>query len=174
MCVIIVKPAGRNLPSYETLKACSYCNPHGFGFATSRGIYKSMDFETFYDFLISNVKKSDACIIHFRYATHGSRCKRNCHPFAHGDLFFAHNGILNVEPIGDLTDSETAFREYIVPVYDKYGLDSKNFNQTVYKLLGASKFAFLKGNRIKTYGAFASRDGLLYSNLRHEYIFQYM
>lgn len=165
MCVLLAKKSGVKIPDYDTLFACATANPDGFGFATAKKVYHSMDFDKFYREL-SKVGQEEACIIHFRYATHGSICKRNCHPFVQGDIKFGHNGVLNIRPVGDMTDSETAFKYILMPVIKKYGLHSKELEKEVNEIIGHSKFAFLRGNEILSFGQFTDIDGVLYSNLR--------
>lgn len=166
MCVIIVKPAGVKMPSNNILALAHAHNPHGCGFVTPNHYCRTLDFKTFKREL-AKVKTSEPCIMHFRFATHGSVKKSNCHPFRRGDVYFAHNGILDIHPRGDMTDSETAFADYIYPTIAEYGLDSDDTRYVIAGLLGFSKFAILQGDQVRIFGDFASRgDGCLYSNLR--------
>ena len=105
-------------------------NPHGCGIVTPSDHYKGMSI----DMLLRHLKKrdiSEPCLMHFRLATHGSIKRANCHPFLDEEsgTWFMHNGILNVDPIGDMTDSETAFRE----IHEETGLRpvfSEGFRET--------------------------------------------
>lgn len=169
MCVICYKPAGAKMPKEDILRACFRANRDGIGFVTPRRFYKTMDFDSF----MKNIKKvaaKEPCIIHFRYATHGSVNIGNCHPFK-GEIegqipiFFAHNGILSIDPIGDMTDSETAYVTKFLPVAKKYGLHSKQFDNVVERYRGGSRFAFMQGDDVTLYGDFKSYDGCFYSNL---------
>lgn len=165
MCILVVAKAGVNMPTKEELKAMRRANPHGMGFASKSLSYKGMNFEAFYTALMS-VPKGEYVIIHFRYATHGSICVKNCHPFKKGSLWFAHNGILGVEPKGDMTDSETAFREILYPVAKKYGIYSDELRYEVNQIIGYSKFAFLdKDGNISMFGHFEKYNGYWCSNL---------
>ena len=167
MCVIIVKRAGFALPSKSILRKAYNVNHDGCGFVCKSLSYHSMDFEDFYKSLVK-VPKKEACIIHFRWATHGSVCISNCHPF-HDDetgVWFAHNGILGITPVGDMTDSETAFRKKLVPALKKYGYESSKFSAAVMKIIGGSRFAFLKDGQVHLYGHFEEYGNCLYSNLR--------
>lgn len=167
MCVICVIPAGHSLPTKSELYAMRRQNPHGMGFVSKSLHCKGMDFEKFYNRL-QFVPRDEDIIIHFRYATHGSVCAKNCHPFNKGDIWFAHNGILDIEPRGDMTDSETAFKDYIYPVIKEYGLDSDEVLTVVDELIGYSKFAILGDDGIvRMYGHFTKVNGLYYSNTRH-------
>lgn len=165
MCLLIVKPKGVKMPKKSILRKAHMCNPHGCGFASTNDYFKSLDFDTFYDRL-KQVDIDEACIIHFRYATHGTVKRSNCHPFRHKDVFFAHNGILPITPYKDKTDSETAFRKFFVPAIENYGLHSAELVEAVESIIGYSKFAFLRDNEVVTFGNFFDIDGLLFSNLR--------
>lgn len=166
MCILIVKPQGANVPPTKALRKCALRNNHGFGFATANGIFKTLSFDEFIARL-HEVKQEEAAIIHFRYATHGSICEANCHPFkdeATG-VAFAHNGVLPIKAEDDMTDSETAFRRRFAPKIEKHGLYSRSLAQSVNRIIGASKFAFIddEGN-LKTFGTFIEYDGCYYSN----------
>lgn len=169
MCVIIVKPAGVALPASDVLNAAAKANPHGFGFATSTRIFKSLNLNAFMREL-AKVPAFEPCIMHFRYATHGSIKRANCHPFFMGDamlgnVVFAHNGILDVEPVGDMTDSETAFRYIIYPAICDYGFGSAEADQIINEARGFSKFALMNGSDVRLYGNFEQAgDGCYYSN----------
>lgn len=165
MCVLVIVKAGQNLPSREDLMAMHRANPHGMGFASKSMHYKGMNFERFYNRL-QFVPKDEGIIIHFRYATHGSVCAKNCHPFKKGKIWFAHNGILDIAPHDDMTDSETAFRDILYPVAKEYGLHSIELGYVVDEIIGYSKFAFLdKHGDIRTFGHFQEYHGYLCSNL---------
>lgn len=169
MCVLIYKPKGRPLPSNETLKACCYANPHGFGFVTMNGYrFRTMDEKKFIDKLYSKVTIEDEVMIHCRFATHGSKRVANCHPFKFNDVYFAHNGILNIKPYRDKTDSETAFISILYPVIEKYGIHSQELKKEVNNIIGGSKFCIfdtkLKVARI--FGDYSLFEGCYYSNTR--------
>lgn len=165
MCVLVIVKAGHPLPSREDLWAMHRANPHGMGFASKSLHYKGMSFERFYNRL-QFVPKDENIIIHFRYATHGSVCAKNCHPFKKGQIWFAHNGILDIEPENDMTDSETAFRNILYPVAKEYGIFSDELHYTVDEVIGYSKFALMdKTGDIVMFGNFQEYHGMLCSNL---------
>lgn len=165
MCVLCIVKAGHNLPSRKDLWAMHQANPHGMGFASKSLSYKGMSFERFYNRL-QFVPKDENIIIHFRYATHGSIGVKNCHPFKKGNIWFAHNGILDINPHGDMTDSETAFRDILYPVAREYGIFSDELYATVDEVIGYSKFAFMdKEGDIVTFGDFKEYHDMLCSNL---------
>ena len=168
MCVIIIKKKGVRMPSENELRLAATHNPHGFGFVSSNGLYvRTMDFEEFYQAL-KGVGREDACIIHFRIATHGSVRVSNCHPFKMHGIYFAHNGILPTHPRGDMTDSETEFRDVLCPAAEFYGLGTKEFADLVARRIYYSKFAFMKDGEVYTYGKFVTdRHGVMWSNMNH-------
>lgn len=171
MCVLIIKPAGVKLPSQAVLEACAKANPHGFGFATKGQVYKSLQFNWFYNSL-KEVDIAEACIIHFRFATHGSVCLDNCHPFYDREtgISFAHNGVLDIEIKDDNTDSEIFFREKVLPTIKKFGIESRKTYNVIEKWRGESKFAFLTSSgEIFKFGTFVEKYGCLFSNTRWFY-----
>ena len=166
MCIIIVKPAGVQMPPKAIIERCAALNPHGFGFATKDRIYKTLSYEEFAKTL-KEISKEETAILHFRYATHGSIRQENCHPFKDNEtgVAFAHNGILDISPIGDMTDSETAFRTILAPSIKAYGLDSREFISDAYDIKGGSRFAFIdKNGEYRLFGTFIHHKGCWYSN----------
>lgn len=168
MCVLLYKPKGVKIPPYNILKACALANPHGNGFASERDDFRSLDFEKFYD-RVQSVDTNEACILHFRLATHGSVRPSNCHPFKKGDIYFAHNGILDITPYKDKTDSETAFIKYVYPVAEKYGIDSDETAYAVSQIIGSSRFALMQGDKVRLFGDFIEIGGIYFSNVRFRY-----
>ena len=166
MCIIIVKPAGAKMPPKATLERCARLNPHGFGFATKDKIYKTLSIEEFFK-AIKKIRHDETAILHFRYATHGSIKLENCHPFKNEEtgVSFAHNGILNIVPIDDMTDSETAFRTRIVPIIKEHGFQSRQFIFANYRIIGGSRFAYIDSKgEYRLYGTFIHHNGCWYSN----------
>lgn len=166
MCIIITKPAGVRVPPMAIIARCAALNPHGFGFATKDRIYKTLSFEDFKR-EIKTIRKDETAILHFRYATHGSIKTSNCHPFRDDKtgVSFAHNGVLSITPIGDMTDSETAFRTRIVPTIKEHGFDSDEFIKANHDIIGGSRFAYIdKDGDYRLYGAFTHYKGCWYSN----------
>ena len=123
-------------------------NPHGQGFCTPSQFTKGLNFEYF----VEQLRKrniNEPCIMHFRFATHGSIKRANCHPFNINDVYFAHNGILSVRPMRDKTDSETAFIRYLYPYIEQYGLHSPETLKMVQNIIESSKFAFMQGDDVR-------------------------
>lgn len=172
MCVIIVKPAGVEMPCNDILHAAAIANPHGFGFATPNHVYKNLSYDKFIERL-SKVPAATPCIMHFRYATHGSIKQSNCHPFRCGNLIFAHNGVLSLQPIGDMTDSETCLRQVVAPAVRRYGLDDDRTHQIINQAREGSRFALLQGRKLRLYGDFKIAGGCYYSNFNFLRVLKY-
>lgn len=149
MCLLATRSAGSNwLPSKAEFDNAWASNPHGFGFAyhspkTGLMIYKSLNQDEAWQTLQSEIPSNVPLILHWRLATHGSRTKENCHPFAFRTrkarkLLWvgAHNGILHRQPCyTDKTDSESFM----------LGLDRINRGEIEREIarLGYGKMAFL-------------------------------
>lgn len=87
------------MPSRDILGKIKRLNHNGYGFVSTNHFHKGLDYRTFLCHL-SEVSDDEDCIIHFRLATHGSICRANCHPFSLDGIYFAHNGVLPIYPIG--------------------------------------------------------------------------
>lgn len=165
MCCIIYKPKGVQMPSLDTLAKIKKLNHNGYGFVSTNHFHKGLDYRTFLRHL-SEVGDDEDCIIHFRFATHGSVCRANCHPFVINDVYFAHNGTLRVYPTADMTDSEIAFKLKIYPAIEKYGFGNSQTDWVIRLICGNSKFAMMYKGKVKLYGDYSKLNGVYYSNLR--------
>lgn len=179
MCVICIKKMGKKFPSRKSIQNCVTSNPDGFSMMWNQGgkvhTYKTLKVDEFlktYDeFVKSHNHKDTALVIHARIKTHGSLKISNCHcwPALDDSIGFAHNGILSIANRGDMTDSETYFRDIFVPVFEFSNRDWKIAGRTVNACIGTSKFAFLEGDgTIHHYGHYIKHDGALYSNSSYE------
>lgn len=168
MCVILFKPAGVDIPSQALLSKAQNRNPHGCGLCSPTVNYKGLYFNSFLKAL-KRVPKEEPLLIHFRYATHGSVKRSNCHPFydSETNTHFMHNGMLyGIQSYQDKTDSEFAFEHFLQPVIKEYGLQSEELGMEVDNIIGYSKFAFMQGEEVRLFGDFILRGGLYFSNLR--------
>lgn len=172
MCVIIYKPAGKELPGLDILDRAYRRNPHGCGLVSPSVFYKGLSYVSFKRYL-KKCTTEEPLLIHFRYATHGSVKKSNCHPFYDEETgtYFMHNGIISdINPVKDKTDSECVFRQLLQPNIKKYGLVSLAFNDVANQLTcGCSKFAFMQGDRVELYGNYSLYGKWYFSNLRFMY-----
>lgn len=114
---------------------------------------------------------NEPMLIHFRWATHGSVCKSNCHPFFDKDTktYFMHNGVLPISSVNDMTDSEIAFREDLVPYLGFGTIHSKIVANAVNKIIGHSRFALMRDGDVHLFGQWFLKYGCYFSNLRFDY-----
>ena len=172
MCIIIAKARKQQGPTWDAIQTATRRNPDGFALAYSLGrgrrprIIRSMRRADVLDVLKGIVnRKSASWILHARIATHGSKRVENCHCWQDADtgLIFAHNGILQVRPEGDMTDSETAFRRLLVPAMLAGGGEA--FEAAVHTIIGFSKFAVMDHlGEIYLYGRYLEEAEASYSN----------
>lgn len=150
MCIIAIKFKGMDFIPAKNIKACCDNNGDGFAMAWNRdgrlNVFKTMDKNEFIAKYITTVKDLDPAttgmVIHARIATHGSKRVENCHLWTEGDIAFAHNGILsNIPARDDLTDSETFFRDYFLPVERALGWEFAIKNAKA--IIGSSKFVWI-------------------------------
>jgi hypothetical protein len=129
-------------------------NPDGAGFAWreddgtvsySRGFF---DFRQFWKAYREHDNKD--MLIHLRFATHGSKCLENCHPFVVADnVVMAHNGIL-AEFTGDKagrSDSRVFAEDVLIPAIDAAGgweaLMTPAVRLLLERMIGYDKVVFL-------------------------------
>ena len=164
MCVIVVKCKGSDFAPAEAIERCIQTNPHGFAIAWNEGghvkTFKTMNpseaMAKYMELTATLDPRETAMLFHARIATHGSHRVENCHCWVHhgphGDICFAHNGVLtNIPAMDDMTDSETFFRDYFVPALDNVDKDDPEMTFSLRMsraIIGDanSKFAFLDGN----------------------------
>lgn len=172
MCILITKEKGIRFPSERSIINSIANNPDGFAMAYNDCgeiiTYKTLNSNKFIKEYRRVVKEHDyrdtAMVIHARIATHGTINEDNCHCWIADvlgcEMAFAHNGILPISPVGNMTDSETFLRYHIEPCDTMQSfLDEINFH------IGNSKFAFLdESGNILRFGSFITEYGIQYSN----------
>lgn len=171
MCIVVVSPKGQEWPSIENIQNCVDSNPDGFAIAWNENgevkNYKTMGQKAIMKFYRNFIKthdyKTTGMVFHARIATHGSLKLSNCHCWISDGMAFAHNGILSVKNRGDMTDSETFFRDIFIPIYRGKGWDSAKL--AIDACIGMSKFAFIDGNgEVRGFGDYNVNEGNYYSN----------
>lgn len=114
MCIIITKEkTAKPLPE-EIFETIWDNNPNGGGILYHDGKKATlkkgiMTKKEFLEEAKKVNKKGIAYIMHTRIATHGPVIPENTHPFVSKTLGFAHNGMFNLEPLPQKTDSESFF-----------------------------------------------------------------
>lgn len=188
MCIIVAKKKGVEMPEKEVLKSCFTSNSDGAGIMWNENgvvnIRKGfMTWKSFNRFVTELSHRIDltkrGVVMHFRITTHGGTKKQNCHPFpvsskikdvkkteVIADLGVAHNGVIPINCIHGLSDTQT----YIVRYLSKYKKADRNFykQQSVMHHIEkeiASKMAFLTPDgKIYIIGDFHEDKGIQYSN----------
>jgi hypothetical protein len=122
MCVILQKTIGQDIP-FEALQRAALRNPHGFGvmvadrgeLVATRGVCEKAEKGAEEVAKALEELKDMPTLIHFRYATAGSKTLGNTHPFellkldADGiDLQLMHNGTMSYFKDPSRQESDTA------------------------------------------------------------------
>ena len=188
MCIILSKPAGVPLPSMTTLRNCWTRNSHGAGYAFADGkavhIRKGfMTWDEFFGGINFDALIDRACVFHFRFATHGSACPGNCHPFpaagnlrrqkVRTDVAIAHNGIVPGIRISkkDYSDTMSYIEWRIAPYWRECKEQGRHMysvpeSQNVLLNETGSKWSFLYPNgKIFNIGAGIMQGEIWYSNV---------
>ena len=198
MCIIAIKPIGKDLMNKEIIQTMCTNNPHGNGFSyadNGKVIIKKgyMDFESFYTALneIPNIKDKNV-VLHMRITTHGSTSKGNCHPFPLSnrvshlkathiktDVAIIHNGIIsNIEEDkkNDLSDTMTYIKNVLYPRYraNNSFMDSEEIREEIKKEIKSKMVIMKSDDSYYLIGDFITEDGYIYSNysyINYEYNF---
>lgn len=162
MCIIILNKKG--LVPKNTLKTCAINNPDGMGIMYAENCkletFKELkNFELFYSYYENLRKrfKGNICL-HFRIKTHGTVSEKNIHPFyINRNLAFMHNGIIDIEPKSDLSDTQV-FNEMVLKGLPKNFLSNKSILHLIEKSIGWSKLLFL--DNLGNYTLINEKDGI--------------
>jgi len=182
MCVAIYKPKRVNLPSLEILKQCWDANPDGAGFALLTGGERAIEihkgYMTWKQFVAAYEKYrlaefSGDLLLHFRIATHGGINSGNTHPFSltkdikllkhpnvRTNYALVHNGMLPIEPEGDISDT-MEFCRRLAPLYQNIPAAL----ELIQGMAGNNKIAVMTREKVHLFGAWEIRDGVYFSNL---------
>jgi glutamine amidotransferase len=152
MCLAIYKPRGVQI-SRKYLEAGYDENPHGCGFAYAKGghIIVSKNFSDFGGFYkaIRSLMPKHPMLIHFRWATHGSKTVANTHPFVINSGAYAviHNGCINIKTKGDKSDTRTFCEQVLEPMFKLVAFDDSALRYLVEGNIGCSnKVAVLRAD----------------------------
>jgi len=189
MCIIVVKPAGEEWPSWKVLENCWNRNPDGAGLMYNNGenvvIEKGfMDWPSFRQEIKTMKRRctpTTTVVLHFRIKTHGEVSRECCHPFPlDGKLDIlrqtecvaargvAHNGILS----GRNTNAKKSdTMDYIINVLYPLSqcaenmLDDKYAIHLVSETIDVCRLAILEpSGRCKLFGTWQNDAGIYYSN----------
>lgn len=193
MCVIAAKPAGVAMPTTDTLIDMWYANPDGAGFMyADKGVVHIrkgfMELDDFLDAIDALSNKYELVklplVMHFRITTHGGTKPENCHPFPITDSLgvlkkldsrakvgVAHNGIIPITPRKDISDTMEYVLSQLAPLHRAVPefYKNKDLMEMVSNAID-SKLAIMNDKgEIYTIGSFHEKDGIMYSNLNHEW-----
>ena len=178
MCLLIFKPAGLTVPEKHLITAAN-SNPHGSGIAIATGdeiiIHKDPAWRAKEINQILAENTQYPAIIHFRYATHGSKTVENTHPFyLNNDWVAAHNGVIHISTYEDESDTRAFLRKNVIPILENgYSLTDKEILSILSEEMGkANKMTFLSQNGEYSIANEASghwKDGVWYSNYGYNY-----
>lgn len=186
MCIIAVKMKGGALPKEEHLRNCENRNKDGIGIAVLKegkseiAIKKDFpDIDVFVKWFYENVKPEDACIIHYRYATHGLKDIGNRHPFpitknkellrqpeSICKMVMAHNGIIS-QYGAHATFSDT--QKFVLDILSDDAIKNNIENPAVQKLisnfLGSDRLVIMMSDgTMWLWGDWTTEGNIKYSN----------
>jgi predicted glutamine amidotransferase len=179
MCLAIYKPAD-TAADWKCYENGFDRNDHSWGFAAvqdgklvvKHGVGKFDEFRHAFE-----PYAGCQAVIHFRWATHGSRTIANCHPFLVArDLAVIHNGVVNIKCNVHSDRSDTwHFNELILKPMHKRDPDFFTRPEMIFtqeQAHGSNKFCFLRADG--TYSIWSEgagewvSDGHWYSNSDYE------
>lgn len=154
----------------EWFEQCCKRNPDGF-FVTrvnSGEFIRTLKYEEALDFYDKS-KDSDALVLHARIKSVGPVTAANVHGWRAAGMQFCHNGTLHLKIDDDRTDSETMFRDVIVPLFkaNKQRFTTK-LRRTIEALAGNSKFLIIHKKTVYLFGDFKEKGSCYFSNLYWE------
>lgn len=188
MCIIAVKPEGKELFPEKTIERMFAKNPDGAGFMffnketgkveAHKGFFSCKKLIN----ALNEVKdlKDTNAILHFRIGTSGKMDDLNCHPYPvydengtdfETDLAVAHNGVLReyTPAFGsEINDTQTFIRKVLRNLSPDFINDSEKLF-LIKQILGTNKLAFIdKDNHITMLGDFIEDSGYFYSNYSYK------
>jgi len=183
MCIIVLKPKHRKMPSLEIMENCFSANPDGSGFMyrDDGKIHIVKGFMSLADLLDAinlvndtiDLRATDVCL-HFRITTHGSSTPANCHPFPLSndiqdlkalsiitDRAIAHNGILH--DYGKMTNASSDMSDTMYFAKMLSGVNDRFISNVISAHSHGSKFVLMTGKKTLSFGM-KKYKGLWYSN----------
>ena len=150
MCIIAIQPLGVKIKE-STLKNCWDANKDGAGimYVENGKLIVNKVMQSFQEFM--KVKKHAdkmGCniVMHFRIATSGGINERNCHPFkVNNDLYFCHNGILDIDvPLNStINDTQIFNNSFMRGLPDNFVQNDTIMNLIEFTIGNRNKFVFM-------------------------------
>lgn len=190
MCIIVVVPAGIDMPSDDTLKECFRRNPDGAGFMWSDGkeVHIRKGFMTWEDFEKALGDEFDAghiftdstVVMHFRITTSGRTQPKCCHPFPISDkkedlqatsfdsrFGIAHNGVIRWCHTEDgWSDTMDYVAGVVAPLAHMHPsfMYSSDAKELLKKTCGSKLAIINHAGEYMLVGEFNEENGVYYSN----------
>lgn len=191
MCIIVVKPHDKPMPSKAILKHCWDNNDDGAGYMYPDGknvIIKKgfMKFDAFYKSLIFDYAKSGRFtpfVLHFRISTQAGVNEECTHPFplsremadlrktrTRSPIAIAHNGVIDLTKSGYSTTITYSDTMKFITDYASLIIKSKDFYKDedtlllLDRLVGGRLAIMDYEGHIQMIGSFVEDDGIFYSN----------
>jgi hypothetical protein len=185
MCIIMVKPAGKDLPDQAVFDRCFVRNKDGAGFMYFEnnrviGMKGYTSASALRDAITSCIQdvKENAIAVHFRYKTHGNINVANCHPFPvtddweimgascwEADIGLMHNGVMHNMPYEKDYSDTMSFVKHIL--YKHPTLMDDSTDPLLKLVIGHNRFAVMNASTKKCslLGDWnTAPDGVIYSN----------
>lgn len=190
MCIILIKPKGKELPSKEIFRKCYTNNPDGCGYMyveNNEVVVKKgyMGYKNMYKEL-KKLGNDKGIVVHFRIGTSGNKDQKTCHPYPLSadvkdlqtthyttDVAMVHNGIITGYSDlsnNNLNDTQVFIRDFLSVLKDLDNEFYKNIKvQKMLKEITNSKLTFMNNKEeIFCVGDFIEDDGILYSNTTYK------
>lgn len=158
ICIIAAQSMGSAPLASDSLANCWKENPHGAGYMFCDGgnviirkaFFTLEELEGSYREDHGRYGQSSPFVLHFRWATHGSKNELNTHPhpIIPGNVAIAHNGVLKVDiPKGeDISDTIAYVRQHLSWKTPKQLLGAKTRRRLEGEIGGHNKFVILRGD----------------------------
>lgn len=187
MCIICVKPYGKEFPTQKTMKTMYTFNSDGCGYmhADGKKVIIKKGFTTFDSFYQSikaesnNFTSKDVFAMHFRIATHGGINRENTQPFPlsadvnklmslkqKAPIGIAHNGIITMtsyaKKISDTAEFIRKYMSYIIGDLSQF--DFRDLDLIEESINGSRMVILYANGQYDLLGSWVHEGDLWYSN----------
>lgn len=197
MCIIVIKPKGKDINNKHILKQCYNSNDDGAGYMFINNkseveIKKGfMSFDEFYKSVMDDYEKYNLknhnLVMHFRIGTSGKSATGCTHPFPVSDDYktmeklhiktnigVCHNGIVSMfnSIINEHSDTQIYIKNVLAPII-KLNVNAYKFEdiQTLIDKTTSSKWCFLNNSdEFYLVGNFVEDNGYYYSNTSYKQV----
>lgn len=115
-------------------------------------------------------KDTDEIVLHARIKSVGDVTEENIHGWEDNGLQFCHNGTLRITADEGKTDSETFFRNLLLPIYKSQWYRMNDVvTRGINTCIGTSKFLVIRKKKVHLFGDYMEKNGCKFSNLFWDY-----